>query len=223
MLFCSAYASAQAPSTLNYQGRLLQNTSDQAAVEGTIDVVFTLWSGSASDGSAVQLWSESWADIALSNGIFSVLLGSNGSPLDASDFQGDDSLYLQLEVDGEVLIPRQQLGSAPFAMVDEPGNEYQDLDLSGDELSLTNSDEGVDLSSYLDNTDNQALSLSGDDLQLSSDDGPDSVSLSGYLDNTDDQTLALDSDRLTTSGSGSTVSFATFFGNAEVAELVAAL
>ena len=58
-------------------------------------------------------------------------------------------------------------------------------------LSLTNDATTVDLSSYLDNTDNQALSLSTNTLELTSDDGTDQVDLSGYLDNTDAQDLSL--------------------------------
>ena len=93
-------AAQSVPTTINYQGRLLQNTSDQAAVPGSVDIVFSIWSGPVSDGAAVQLWSESWTGVGLSNGIFSVLLGSNGSPINPADFQNDSSLYLQLEIDG---------------------------------------------------------------------------------------------------------------------------
>ena len=61
--------------------------------------------------------------------------------------------------------------------------------LNGNDLELSLEDDGVatqtvDLSGYLDNTDDQALSLTGNSLDL--EDGG-SVDLSGYLDNTDDQ------------------------------------
>jgi hypothetical protein len=201
---------AQAPTTFSYQGRLLENDSVQGPAAGTVDIVFSIWSGPASDGGAVQLWTESWSGVALSNGVFSVLLGSNGSPLDPADFQGDTSLYLQLEIDGETMTPRQQLGSVPFAMVDVPANELQDLSLSGNTLSLTDDPTSVDLSGYLDNTDAQDLSISGNTLSLSND--PSSVDLSGYLDNTDEQTLDLAGDTLTISGSGSSVNLAAAMG-----------
>ena len=197
-------ASAQSvPTTINYQGRLLQNTATQEATTGSVDIVFSIWSGPTSDSGAVQLWTESWTGVTLSNGIFSVLLGTNGSPLDPADFQGDASLYLELEVDGETLSPRQQLGSAPFAIVDEPENELQDLSLAGDTLELSDSAATVDLSPYLDDTDEQDLSLSINTLSLTSD--PTPVDLSGYLDNTDVQTLSLSGNDLSISGSGSSV------------------
>lgn len=211
-------AAQSVPTTFNYQGRLLQNTSDQDAVTGSIDVVFSIWSGPASDGGAVQLWSESWTGVTLSNGIFSVLLGSNGSPLVPADFQGDSSLFLQLVVDGETLLPRQQLGSAPFAIVDEPANELQDVELAGNSLGLTRSSVTVDLAPYLDDTDQQDLSLAGTSLGLTND--PTPVDLSGFLDNTDVQTLALAGNTLTISGSGSSVDLSSV---TDVADLASAL
>ena len=207
----------QVPTTFNYQGRLLQNTDQQDAVIGSIDIVFSIWSGPAGDGSAVELWRESWTGVTLSNGIFSVLLGSNGSPLDPADFQGDSSLYLQFEIDGETLLPRQQLGSAPFAMVDEAANEYQDLGLDGDELSLSNSAATVDLSGYLDNTDEQELELAAHVLSLSN--SAATVDLSSYLDNTDEQTLELGGNVLSISGSGSSVDLAALVDNTDEQDL----
>jgi len=53
------------------------------------------------------------------------------------------------------------------------------------------------LSAYLDNTDNQNLSLSGNTLEISNGTG---VSLSSYLDNTDSQNLTLSGTTLNISG-----------------------
>lgn len=210
LLLAAGALQAQAPTTFNYQGRLLQNDGVQGPAAGTVDIVFSIWSGPASDGGAVELWVEAWNGVALSNGVFSVLLGSNGSPLDPADFRGDTTLYLELEIDGETLSPRQQLGSVPFAMTDVPANELQDLSLSGNTLSLSDDPTTVDLSGYLDNTDVQDLSISGNTLSLSND--PSTIDLSGYLDNTDTQTLDLTGDTLTISGSGSSVNLAAAMG-----------
>lgn len=189
IFFCSG-VSAQTPTVFSYQGRLLTNDATQAPVDGTIDVDFSIWSGPTGDGSAMQLWSESWTGVNLSNGVFSVLLGSNGSPLDPADFQGDTTLFLQLVIDGETLTPRQQLGAVPFAVVDEPGNERQDITLSGDTLQLTDSTASVDLAPYMDNTDDQVLTRNGNTLELTSDDGTDIVDLDS-LANTDNQVLTI--------------------------------
>ena len=112
----------------------------------------------------------------------------------------------------------------------DAANEIQDLSLTDNILSITlnGSASQIDLSTYLDNTDNQTLTLSGaslsisggntvdfSDLQdgigtddqalsltdnlLSLEDGG-SVDLSGYLDNTDAQTLSLSTEMLSISG-----------------------
>ncbi|GAB4196624.1 MAG: hypothetical protein Tsb002_30100 [Wenzhouxiangellaceae bacterium] len=211
---------AQVPTVFNYQGRLLANTAEQAPIAGTVDIDFSIWSGPASDGGATQLWSESWAGVGLNNGIFSVLLGSNGSPLNPADFQGDTTLYLQMAINGETMLPRQQLGAVPFAVVDEPSNEQQDLSLNSNTLALSDSAATVDLAPYLDNTDNQQLTLTGNNLQLSSDDGADSVDLTPYLDNAD-QDLSLDSgtDTLSLSGDATPVSLGIYRDNTDDQQL----
>lgn len=72
-------------------------------------------------------------------------------------------------------------------------NELQDLALQSNLLSITNNSSAtsIDLSGYLDNTDQQDLSLSGTTLILSND--ATTVNLSGFLDNTDAQTLSTQS------------------------------
>lgn len=65
--------------------------------------------------------------------------------------------------------------------------------LNGNNLELSLEDDGVavntvDLSGYLDNTDNQDLSLTGNTLSLTND--ATTVDLSGYLDNTDNQDIS---------------------------------
>ena len=65
----------------------------------------------------------------------------------------------------------------------------QTLSLSSNELSISGHATSIDLSNYLDNTDNQDLSLTDNTLSLSND--ASSVDLSKYLDNTDSQTISL--------------------------------
>ena len=82
--------------------------------------------------------------------------------------------YLTSEVDGSVT------------------NEIQDLSLSGNTLALSGDGTSVDLSSYLDNTDDaQAISLATNVLSISG--NASTVNLAPYLDNTDAQTLSFNS------------------------------
>lgn len=48
----------------------------------------------------------------------------------------------------------------------DPENELQDLSLNGNELSLTQDASSVDLNKFLDNTDNQQLTLEGQNLTI---------------------------------------------------------
>ncbi len=74
----------------------------------------------------------------------------------------------------------------------DPTNEIQDLSLNTTTNILTITNNGtptnIDLTSYLDNTDNQDLSLNGNTLSLTND--GTTVDLSGYLDNTDNQNIS---------------------------------
>jgi hypothetical protein len=112
LLAAGAAQAAEVPTVMNYQGRLTDNTPEQAPIDTGLPMVFRIFDA-ASGG--VEQWSESWPSVSVVQGIFSVLLGSNGVPLPPSVFGGGADRYLQIEVDGEVLLPRQQLGSAAYA------------------------------------------------------------------------------------------------------------
>lgn len=104
-----------------------------------------------------------------------------------------DRTYLETEVDGSVT------------------NEIQDLSLASNILSLTGDATTVNLTPYLDNTDNQDLSLSSNILSLTND--GTTVNLTPYLDNTDAQTLSLSTNQLQITG-GNTVTFTGWDTNA---------
>jgi hypothetical protein len=103
---------AQTPSVVNYQGRLTDNSPDQNPVDANLPMEFHIYDVSAG---GAPLWSEVWAGVDVVDGIFSVLLGSNGSPLGSSVFTGGSSRYLEVIVNGETLSPRQQIGAVGYA------------------------------------------------------------------------------------------------------------
>lgn len=80
-----------------------------------------------------------------------------------------------------------------------PTNEIQDLNLTGNILTITNNGAAteIDLSVFMDNTDNQNISLVGNTLTLAN---GGTVDLTPYLDNSDAQTLSLTGTTLTISG-----------------------
>ncbi|MBN1115593.1 MAG: tail fiber domain-containing protein [Bacteroidales bacterium] len=73
-------------------------------------------------------------------------------------------------------------------------NEIQDLSRTGNTLSLSGDATTVDLSSYLDNTDDQTLDLTGSILTIEDGNFVDLSTLSGV--DTDDQTLSFSNDTL---------------------------
>ncbi len=88
-----------------------------------------------------------------------------------------------------------------------------DLSRSGNILSFTNDPTTVDLSSYLDNTDNQDLSLTGNTLSLTND--GTTVDLSAYLDNSDNQDLSLTGNTLSLTNDGTTVDLSSYLDNTD--------
>jgi hypothetical protein len=164
---------AQAPTQMNYQGRLTDNTPGQTAISDTLSMEFRIYGSLAGTD---LLWTEAWGAVVVNDGIFSVLLGSNGSPLAASVFTGGTTRFLEITVGIEILAPRQQLGSVPFSLQEQPGNEYNSaLNLNGTSLELTDGDGmlAADLSSLVDDADadptneyNTNLLLNGSSLEL---------------------------------------------------------
>ncbi len=86
-------ANAGTPQLISYQGRLLDDAG--AGVTGEVEVVFTLY---ADEAGTISLWTETHTGVAVSDGLFSVLLGSV-SDLDVPAFNGSIR-YLGVSVDG---------------------------------------------------------------------------------------------------------------------------
>jgi len=90
--------------------------------------------------------------------------------------------------------------------------DAQDLSLTGNTLALTNDGTTVDLSAYLDDTDDQTLSLSSNTLSIA--DG-NSVDLSSYLDNTDAQDLSLLGNTLSLTNDGTSVDLSAYLDDTD--------
>ncbi len=120
-LFCGAVALllmgvviavAAPPRVLSYQGKL--TNSSGVAVTGTHDIIFRIYDV-PTGGTA--LWTEehtasSGHPVNVVNGLFEVKLGEI-TPLNIAF---DDTYWIELEVDGEVLSPREMYASVPYAV-----------------------------------------------------------------------------------------------------------
>jgi len=99
---------AEVPSTMDYQGRLTNGAGNPVA-NGMYDVTFKIY-----DEINTKLWEESH-QITTSDGLFSVKLGSNGSPLGADVFNHSECcLGITVGTDPEIS-PRTQLNTVPYS------------------------------------------------------------------------------------------------------------
>ena len=100
-------ASADVPQTINYQGRLTDSSG--SPLDTIVDMTFTLTSGMSLP------WTETHSDVVVTDGLFTVLLGSI-TPFHASLFEST-GLSLGIEVgDGPMSDPLIPLASVPYAL-----------------------------------------------------------------------------------------------------------
>ncbi len=116
------------PTTINYQGRLTDNSPSQLPVTATVQMQFAIYDA-ASGGT--RLWQEPAANntgtpILVSGGIFGYVLG-NAVALPASVFSGATSVrYLQVTLNpaggAEILTPRQLITATGYAGLAQNAN-----------------------------------------------------------------------------------------------------
>jgi hypothetical protein len=109
----SLSANSTSTSTIAYQGRLAQ--SDGTLITGKTPMTFSIYKEPAG---GTALWTETWEGnraVAVNNGQFSVMLGSQKA-IPQSIVNGTDTLYLGVTIgNDEEMNPRLLLGSAPYA------------------------------------------------------------------------------------------------------------
>ncbi len=88
-------------------------TPDGQPRTGTPTIVFRLF-GQETGGT--ELWSESIANVPLTNGFYTLPLGLNGTPALEGVVVASDSLWMELTVDDQPMLPRQPLTTVPIAM-----------------------------------------------------------------------------------------------------------
>jgi len=105
---------AQVPTSISYQG-YLEDGSGPVTQTG-LQMEFALYE---TDSGGSSVWAEVQS-VDVTDGLFSVLLGS-GSPMAASDFEGERYLGISVDGDGE-MTPRQKLASVAYSLVAEQAN-----------------------------------------------------------------------------------------------------
>ena len=110
ILGISAFAYAEVPKMINYQGKI--TTSAGLLIDTTVSMVFTIYSDTGIAG--VNLWSETQDSVKVEKGVFSVLLGSI-NPIPDSVFNGNVR-YLGVKVGNDLeMTPRKAIVSVAYA------------------------------------------------------------------------------------------------------------
>ena len=118
-------APAQIPQKMNYQV-MLTDDADQPLANESVQLVFRIYNVDAGGGS---LWNETHNVVTNSIGVVSVVLGTY-SPLSLAF---DGPLWLQVAVDGEIMSPRRELTSAPYALSASAGTAGDGHSLDADD------------------------------------------------------------------------------------------
>jgi len=121
LLMLSGLAGAVAASTpvgpMGYQGRLLD--ANGVPVSGPLNFVIRIYDQLDAPG-GVLLYQESHPGLPVTDGVYSIKIGEINDPdigsWDLGLWQGNmNNLYLEIEVENEVLSPRTELTSSPHA------------------------------------------------------------------------------------------------------------
>ncbi|RKZ29751.1 hypothetical protein DRQ33_08520 [bacterium] len=97
------------PKLLNYQGKITDASG--VALDGSYDIVFRIYDV---ETGGTPIWEESHSGvdaILVTNGLFDVQLGT----ITNLTIAFDDTYWIELEVGGEVLTPRERLVAVPYA------------------------------------------------------------------------------------------------------------
>ena len=109
---------AELPGVINYQGRLLDGTN---LVNGTKTFYVKIYDA-VTGGNLV--YSQTNSSVVVSDGLYTMEIGDKTSYAllsvlydNATNFTSGSSLFMELQVDSQILIPREEIKSAPYAQV----------------------------------------------------------------------------------------------------------
>ncbi|MCD6531012.1 hypothetical protein J7K99_01040, partial [bacterium] len=100
-------SAAGVPRIVSYQGKITDGSG--AGFNGTVTMEFAIYD--TVEG-GTPLWSEVHTGVTVDHGLFAVMLGT----IDMLNLPFDKPYYLQITVDGTVLVPRMLLTASPYAV-----------------------------------------------------------------------------------------------------------
>jgi hypothetical protein len=156
LLFSLTTLFADVPKTISYQG-VLTDSDGNPVNDGNYKLTFKL---TTNPNNSILLWEESHENVAVSNGLFHVMLGS----INPIDLPFDEKYYLGISInDGEVLQPLTELGSVPYSLNVSDDAVVKSLNGNTGELTLK-AGSNVSVST---NNDTITISSSGGNGELS--------------------------------------------------------
>ena len=102
---------AAVPQKINYQGRLLESG---IPVNGDRQMLFKVFDAPTIGN---ELWSSGSQSITVVNGLFNYVLGEDNPSVFTSIDWGGITSYLEITIDGNTLIPREQILSVAYALL----------------------------------------------------------------------------------------------------------
>jgi hypothetical protein len=139
---------ADVPKTISYQGKLTDSNGNPVT-DGNYKLTFKLTS---SPSNSSVIWEESHENVAVTSGLFNVILGS----LNPIDLSFNETYYLEVSInDGETLLPLTELTSVPYSLnvsdeaaVKSLNRQTGNLTLrAGDNVSIATNSDTITISS----------------------------------------------------------------------------
>ncbi len=128
---CAVAVLAEIPYQISYQGHLMNSAGEP--LEGNFGFTFRIYDVT-SGGTA--LWEEIQNSVAVTSGLFHVTLGGT-VPIDPEQVDFNGNFWLEVEVDGEALTPRQPLNSIGQAYRSENSEDVYNEDIHPRSISIT--------------------------------------------------------------------------------------
>lgn len=111
LVLLGAHVAAEAPPTINYQGRLT-TPNGQPVADGSYLIIVNLWNEETESDPGNLIWSSGTIKVDVINGVFTTLLD-----VVASDFLINSKIWIGVEVPPDPeLFPRRKVVSTPFAI-----------------------------------------------------------------------------------------------------------
>ena len=140
-------AHSEIPHLINYQGRLTDSSGSPVG-DGAYNITFRIYDD---PNTGTLLWEEERAGVQVQKGIFNIMLGSERS----LNLPFDKPYYLEMVVNNEKMLPRQQITSAGYAFraekadLAENATQAQNANKLTGNLSVENLNSATNASSSL--------------------------------------------------------------------------